>query len=123
MAQKTKAAPVEKARKPKSAKQLARKAANIAAYEQRCAALKAGTFKGVMEQAAEAAARSAAERQAETERCRSIVVAHCNHPTYGSRLSKWLNGSKADPVRLANVVIPTWLKTQGIVVEHVAPTT
>ena len=111
-------------RKPLTAREREAKAARIAAYEARCAALKAGTFKSVVEQAAEAAARSAAERMAETERARSKVAYHMSHPQYGERLSKFIGTAcKIDPVRLANVVIPNWIKTQGIVVDHVAPTT
>jgi len=113
----------QRKRKPLTQREREAKAARIAAYEARNAALKAGTFKGVCELAAEAKARSEAERQAETEHARQTVVAHMSHPTYGKRLSKFLDGSKADPCRLANVVIPTWLKTQGINVDHVAPTT
>jgi hypothetical protein len=46
---KVKPAPVARVSRPKSAKQLARKAANIAAYNARCEALKNGTFKSVVE--------------------------------------------------------------------------
>jgi hypothetical protein len=110
-------------RKPLTQREREAKAARIAAYEARNAALKAGTFKGVCELAAEAKARSEAERQAETDAARKVVVAHMSHPTYGSRLSRFLNGSKAEPVKMANVIIPNWLRTNGITVEHVAPTT
>lgn len=113
----------QRKRKPLTAREKAAKAERIKQYEARCAAIKDGTFKGVVEQQQEAAARSEAEREAETENARKVVVAHMSDPDYGKRLSQFLNGSKADPVRIANVVIPNWLKTQGIVVEHVAPTT
>ena len=120
---KVKSEPVARTAKPKSAKQLAKRAANIAAWEARNAALRNGTFKGVVEKAAEAKARHVAERMAETEKARTMVVTHMSHPVYGQRLSRFLNGSKADPRLLANVVIPNWIKTQGIVVDHVRPTT
>lgn len=113
----------QRKRKPLTQREREAKAARIAAYEARNAAIKAGVFKGVCELAAEAKARSEAERQAETEHARQTVVAHMSHAVYGKRLSQFLNGSKADAVRIANVVIPNWLKTQGIVVDHVAPTT
>lgn len=110
-------------RKPLTERERAAKAERVAAYEARCAALKAGTFKGVVEQAAEAKARSEAERQAETENARKAIAAHCGHAVYGQRLSRFIgNRPGADAVRIANVVIPNWLRTQGITVEHVRPT-
>lgn len=111
-------------RKPLTARERDAKAKRIEEYNARCAALKAGTFKGVVEQAAEAKARSEAERQAETENARKAIAVHCGHAVYGQRLSRFIgNRPGADACRLANVVIPAWLKTQGIVVDHVAPTT
>lgn len=108
-----------RAPKAKSAKAKAKAAANIAAYNARCAALKAGTFKGIVEQAAEAKARAAAERMAETAKARSAVVAAMNHPQYGARLTKWLGHRKDDPCRLM-VIIRNWMITNGIV-EHTLP--
>ena len=111
-------------RKPLTERERAAKAERIAAYEARCAALKAGTFKGVVEAAAEAKARSEAERRAEEDNARKMVSAHMGHAVYGQRLTRFIgNRPGADACRLANVVIPNWLKTQGIVVDHVAPTT
>jgi hypothetical protein len=114
-----------RAPKNKTAKQRAKAEANKLAYEARCAALKAGTFKGVVELAAEAKAKSEAERAVETERARRLVTAHMSHAVYGQRLTKWLgNRPGADACRIAHVVIPNWLRTQGIVVvDHVRPTT
>jgi len=104
------------ARQPrtKSKAQQAKAAANIAAYEARCAALKAGTFRGVVEIAAEAAARSEAERLAETAKARQSVVENMSHPVYGARLSKFIgNRPNVDPCVLL-VVVNNWKRTQGL---------
>lgn len=114
---------IQPARQPraKSAKQRAKAAANVAAYNARCAALKAGTFKGVVELAAEAKARSEAARAVETENARKAIVAHMANAVYGQRLTKWLGHRKDDPCRLL-VVIRNWMATQGYTVDHVRPT-
>ena len=111
-------------RKPLTERERAARAARIAAYEERCEALKNGTFRGVVELAAEAKARAKAERERETENARKAVAAHMANAVYGERLTRFIGQRPgADACRLANVVIPAWLKTQGITVEHVAPTT
>ena len=109
-----------RAARPKSAKQLARKAERVAAYEARCAALRNGTFKGVMELAAEAKAKSEAERVAETAKARTAVVAEMANAVYGQRLTKFIgNRPAADPCKLL-ILISNWKRTQGIV-EHTLP--
>jgi hypothetical protein len=109
-------------RKPLTAREKAAKADRIAAYEARNAALKAGTFKGVVEQAAEAKARSEAERMAETAKARTAVVAAMSHAVYGERLTRFIgNRPAADPCTLL-VLISNWKRTQGIV-EHTLPVT
>ena len=106
--------------KPKSAKAKAKAAANIAAYNARCEALKNGTFKGVVEQAAEAKARSEAERVAETAKARTAVVAEMANAVYGQRLTKFIgNRPAADPCKLL-ILISNWKRTNGIV-EHTLP--
>ena len=118
-----------KAPRPKSAKALARKAANIAAYEQRCAAMaarreKLAALTGVKSsEAAAMAALDRIERAKETENARAAVAAAMSHPQYGQRLSKFIgNRPGVDPCRLL-VVIGNWLHVQGITVDHVRPTT
>lgn len=114
MAQKTKPAPEARVAKPKSAKQLARKAANIAAYEARNAAMRAGTFKGVAELQAEREANNRIEWERETTKARATVTAHMSHPLYGARLTKFIgNRPGVDPCRLM-VIIGNWLKTNGL---------
>jgi hypothetical protein len=104
------------ARQPrtKSKAQQAKAAANIAAYNARCEALKNGTFKGVVEIAAEAAARSEAERMAETVKARDAVVAHMAHPVYGARLTRFIGQRPGvDPCVLL-VVVNNWKRVQGL---------
>ena len=107
---------IQNARQPrtKSKAQQAKAAANKLAYEARCAALRNGTFKGVVEIAAEAAARSEAERMAETAKARDAVTVHMSHPVYGARLSKFIGQRPGvDPCVLL-VVIGNWKRTQGL---------
>ena len=107
---------IQNARQPraKSAKQKAKAAANIAAYEARCAALRDGTFKGVVEAAAEAKARSEAERERETVNARTAITAHMSHPMYGARLTRFIgNRPNVDPCVLL-VIINNWLRTNGL---------
>jgi hypothetical protein len=117
-------------RKPLTAREQAAKAERIAAHAERIAAMQAArptnvaveAIASAVEAKAKAEARSKAERDAETERCRKAVVAEMSHPQYGKRLSHFLEGSKADPVRMFNILIPNWKRVQGITVEHVQPT-
>jgi hypothetical protein len=107
---------IQNARQPrtKSKAQQAKAAANKLAYEARCAALKAGTFKGVVELAAEAAARSEAERAVETAKARQSVVEHMAHPVYGQRLTRFIGQRPGvDPCVLL-VVVNNWKRTQGL---------
>jgi hypothetical protein len=108
--------------KAKSAKAKAKAAANIAAYNARCEALKNGTFKGVVEQAAEAKAKREAERVAETAKARTAVVAAMSHAVYGERLTRFIGQRPGvDPCKLL-ILISNWKRTQGIV-EHTLPVT
>jgi hypothetical protein len=103
-----------RAPKAKTAKQRAKAEANKLAYEARCAALKAGTFKGVVELAAEAAARSEAERMVETAKARDAVTAHMSHPVYGERLTRFIGQRPGvDPCVLL-VVVNNWKRVQGL---------
>lgn len=110
-------------RRPLTERERAAKAERVAAYEERCEALKNGTFKGVVELAAESKARrSEAERVAETEHARQRVVAEMANAVYGQRLTRFIGQRPGvDPCRLL-VVIGNWKRTNGIV-DHVAPTT
>jgi len=99
-------------RRPLTERERAAKAERVAAYEERCEALKNGTFKGVVELAAES----------ETEHARQRVVAEMANAVYGQRLTRFIGQRPGvDPCRLL-VVIGNWKRTNGIV-DHVAPTT
>jgi hypothetical protein len=114
MAQKIKTVPAARAARPKSAKQLAKRDANIAAYNARNTAIRNGTFKGVAELQAEREASNKIERAAETAKARDAVVAHMSHPMYGVKLSKFIGQRPgADPCVLL-VIINNWLRTNGL---------
>jgi hypothetical protein len=114
MAQKIKTAPAARAARPKSAKQLAKRDANIAAYNARNTAIRNGTFKGVAELQAEREASNKIEREREIVNARKAITNHMSHPLYGQRLTKFIGQRPGvDPLKLM-MVINNWLKTNGL---------
>jgi hypothetical protein len=114
MAQKTKPAPEARVAKPKSAKQIAKRDANIAAYKARNEAILNGTFKSVADMQAEREANNKIERERETANARKQITAHMSHPLYGARLTKFIGQRpNVDPLKLM-MVINNWLKTNGL---------
>lgn len=114
--------------KPKTAKQRAKAEANAAAYRARCERLRHRQetllkLTGTANMVAAAAMLPAIEREQETAKAMKAVNAHMSHPQYGQRLTKFIGQRPGvDPCRML-VVIRNWMATQGIVVDHVAPTT
>ena len=114
MAQKIKTAPAARAARPKSAKQLAKRDANIAAYNARNTAIRNGTFKSVAELQAEREASNKIEREREIMNARKAITNHMSHPLYGQRLTKVIGQRpNVDPLKLM-MVINNWLRTNGL---------
>jgi hypothetical protein len=114
--------------KPKTAKAKAKAEANKLAYEARNAAIAARretlrAITGTTNVAAAEAMLDGIEREQETENARRAVVAEMAHAVYGQRLTRFIGQRPGvDPCKLL-VIIRNWKMTQGIVVDHVRPTT
>ena len=93
---------------------MAKRAANIAAYEARNTAIRNGTFKSVAELQAEREASNKIEREREIMNARKAITNHMSHPLYGQRLTKFIGQRpNVDPLKLM-MVINNWLKTNGL---------
>jgi hypothetical protein len=109
-----------RAPKAKSPKAKAKAEANRLAYEARNAAIAKrretlAALTGVSGNIAAAEAKlSMIEREAETAKARTAVVAEMANAVYGQRLSKFIgNRPNVDPCQLL-VVIGNWKRTQGL---------